>query len=159
MKKTGVLYAVAIGLVILNSPSAYVRVFPYLKNNNEIQSLYMDEVALMEDTTKPGDRVFVVTKENSLKDGFYLQYFMNDRTLNYGLNYWPTNNMAFYENNVASVIDGYDYLMILTEDADFDKNYCDTIKTCPDIASGMYRINKDHDGNVVSYELVQKLNN
>lgn len=156
LKRRGVIYTMMVGLMLVTAPEAYGRAYPYVSTaTNEYQQLAEDVAEVVDEDKK----IFLVTQDGSLKSGFYLQYFLNPRRLSYGMHTWPVegDTESFYQNEVLETLRDYDYLMIVNENGDFSKKYCEKIDSCPVVKKGVYEIVKNHDSTIKNYKLIKEL--
>ena len=146
--------ALLIGLIIVNTPAALERVYPRFSFDSK-DSKYKDISEEIKPKIEEGKSVFMVTQDNSLAGGFYMQYYLNTNRMNYGLSTWSTNDKKEYESSIMPVVARYDYLVILDETSDFKKNYCgDVIKECSKTGRGLYKVVIDESGSVSNYDLL-----
>ena len=157
--KMEVIYMMVIGLVLVNAPEGYKRIYPYV--GEELPISDMKQVGeILSSVANDGNAVFVVTQDGSLSNIFHLQYYSNNVKINYGLNTWLVGgeNVAkeYYYTDVLPVVSNYDYLYFYNMEDALSGYYCKLISKCPLKRGDIYKVTQNKEGGV-DYKLLDNI--
>ncbi|MDO4741759.1 MAG: hypothetical protein Q4A79_00050 [Candidatus Saccharibacteria bacterium] len=158
IRKEVVIYVMAMGLVLVNAPEAYSRVYPFIKGAETRYDQYAVMAENLRDTVEGDAKVFLIV-QNSIGYYFYLQYYATPMKMNYAYATWiigdNVDGKEYYEKSILPRIKDYDYLLVVDTDEEFSELYCSSLKICPIKDKSLYRIKKGGDGEVGGYELIK----
>lgn len=170
LRKRKIIYAMALILIVINSPAAGNRLYPMIKHRGTIYDKYATIADELKNVVGEETKVFLVTQKEGPVRGyqFFLQYYATPISLDWPhqeiqgrpIASWPVNKEAdaeeFYEG-IEDDIEKHDYLYVSDVDEIFKDKYCKVLKICPVVDGNVYRIVKDENGEIIKYEYVDKV--